>query len=209
MKADQFFTSEEKERIKATTHSVESRTDGEIAVMVVDQSDRYPDAEILGGIIFGGLLSLVVSDLFFHDSLFFYIPLSFILFFPFRWIGATFPWLKLVFIGPHRKKEAVRRRAVQAFYEKGLYKTRFHTGVLIFLSLLEHKVWILADEGIYEKMTQETLNRFSQEVSLGVKEGRACESLCQAIEGIGRLLAEHFPITPGYIDELPDEVMTE
>ncbi len=64
---------------------------------------------------------------------------------------------------------------------------------MIFLSLLEHKVWILADEGIHEKMTQETLNRFSQEVSLGVKEGRACESLCQAIEGIGRLLAEHFP----------------
>lgn len=209
MKAAQFFTQEEKERIKATTHSVESRTDGEIAVMVVDQSDRYPDAEILGGIIFGGLLSLVVSDIFFNDSLFYYIPLSFFLFFPFRWIGATLPRLKLVFIGPHRKEEAVRRRAVQAFYEKGLYKTRFHTGVLIFLSLLEHKVWVLADAGIYEKMTRETLNRFSQEVSLGVKEGRACESLCQAIEGIGRLLVEHFPSTPGDTDELPDGVMTE
>jgi putative membrane protein len=209
MKADHFFTPEEKERIKTTTHSVESRTDGEIAVMVVDQSDRYPDAEILGGIIFGGLLSLVVSDIFFNDSLFYFIPFSFILFFPFRWIGATLPWLKLLFIGPHRKQEAVRRRAVQAFYEKGLYKTRYHTGVLIFLSLLEHKVWILADTGIYEKMTQETLNRFSQEVSSGVKEGRACQSLCQAIEGIGQLLAQHFPITPGYIDELTDEVMTE
>lgn len=209
MKAAQFFTPEEKERIKTTTHSVESRTDGEIAVMVVDQSDRYPDAEIFGGVVFGSLLSLVVSDLFFDDSLFYYIPLSFFLFFPFRWIGATLPRLKLLFIGPQRKEEAVRRRAVQAFYEKGLYKTRFHTGVLIFLSLLERKVWVLADVGIYEKMTQETLNRFSQEVSLGVKEGRACESLCQAIEGIGQLLAQHFPITPGYIDELPDEVMTE
>lgn len=209
MKAATFFTQSEKERIKATTQSVESRTDGEIAVMVVDQSDRYPETEILGGVIFGGLLSLVVSVLFFHDSLFVYIPLSFFLFFPFRWIGATIPRLKLVFIGNHRREETVHRRAVQAFYEKGLYKTRLHTGVLIFLSLLEHKVWVLADKGIYEKMTQETLNRFAQDVSLGIKKSRACESLCQAIEGIGLLLAEHFPVTPGDIDELPDEVMTE
>ena len=209
MKAAQFFTPEEKERIRNTTHSVESRTDGEIAVMVVDQSDRYPEAEFLGGIIFGSLLSLVISVIFFHDSLFVYIPLSFFLFFPFRWIGAAIPRLKLVFITLHRKEEAVRRRALQAFYEKGLYKTRFNTGVLIFLSLLERKVWILADKGIHEKMTQESLNQFSREVSLGIKDGRACDSLCQAIEGIGKLLADHFPLTPGDTDELPDAVMTD
>jgi putative membrane protein len=209
MKAAQFFTPEERERIKTTSQSVESRTDGEIAVMVVDQSDRYPEAEVIGGVIFGGLLSLVASDLFFNGSLFYYLPLSFFLFFPFRWIGAALPRLKLIFVGPHRKEEAVRRRAVQAFYEKGLYKTRFHTGVLIFLSLLERKVWVLADKGIYEKVTQETLNRFAREVSLGIKEGRAGESLCRAIEGLGGLLAEHFPNTPGHLDELTDEVMTE
>src|SRR4030042_7054731 len=119
MKAVTFFTQAERERIKTTTMSMESRTDGEIAVMVVDSSDRYLEAEILGRFIFGSLLSLAVSVLFFHDSLFVYIPLSFFLFFPFRWIGASIPRLKLVFIGPHRREETVRRRAVQAFYEKG------------------------------------------------------------------------------------------
>ena len=209
MKAATFFTPEERERIKATTKLVESRTNGEMAVMVVDSSDRYLESEILGGFLFGSLLSLVISVSFFHDSLFVYIPLSFLLFFPFRWIGATIPRLKLVFIGPRRREETVRQRAIQAFYEKGLYKTRFNTGVLIFLSLLEHKVWILADKGIYEKMTQETLNRFAQDVSRGIKEGRACESLCQAIEGIGQLLIEHFPVTSGDTNELPDEVITK
>jgi putative membrane protein len=209
MKAATFFTQSERARIKTTTQSVESQTDGEIAVMVVDQSDRYPDAEILGGVIFGGLLSLTVTDLFFNGSLLYYLPLSFFLFFPFRWIGVALPRLKLIFVGSHRKEEAVRRRAVQAFYEKGLYKTKFHTGVLIFLSLLERKVWVLADKGIYEKVTQETLNRFARQVSLGIKEERAGESLCQAIEELGGLLAEHFPNTPGLLDELPDEVITE
>jgi putative membrane protein len=209
MKAATFFTKAEKERIQATTGSVESRTDGEIVVMVVDQSDRYLESEILGGFIFGSLLSLVITVVFFHDSLFVYIPLSFLFFFPFRWIGVTIPRLKLVFIGPRRREETVRQRAIQAFYEKGLYKTRFQTGVLIFLSLLEHKVWVLADKGIHQKMTQETLNRFAQDVSQGIKEKRACESLCRAIEEIGQLLFEHFPVTPGDTDELPDEVITE
>jgi putative membrane protein len=209
MKAATFFSQEEKNIIKTTTQDIESRTNGEIAVMVVDQSDRYLEAEILGGFIFGSLFSLVVSVLFFHDSLFIYIPLSFVLFFPFRWIGATIPRLKLVFIGPRRREVSVRRRALQAFYEKGLYKTRFQTGILFFISLLERKVWVLADKGIHEKMTQETLDRFAKDVSRGIKEGRAYESLCQAIEGIGKMLAQHFPLTPGDKDELSDEVMTE
>ncbi len=209
MKAATFFTPEEKERIRTTTYSVESRTDGEIAVMVVDQSDRYLESEILGGFIFGSILSLVITVAFFHDSLFVYIPLSFLLFFPFRWIGMTIPRLKLVFIGPRRREETVRLRAIQAFYEKGLYKTRFQTGVLIFLSLLEHKVWVLADKGIHQKMTQETLNRFAHDVSRGIKEDRAGESLCRAIEGIGQLLVEHFPVTSGDTNELSNEVMTE
>jgi putative membrane protein len=58
-------------------------------------------------------------------------------------------------------------------------------------------------------MEQETLNRFANEVSRGIKEGRACEVLSQAIQGIGVLLSRHFPITPDDIDELPDEVITE
>ena len=82
-KADKFFTTEEKERLKAITQEVESQTIGEIVVMVVDQSDHYIEAEILGGVLLGSLLSLILSLLFFHSSIWSYVPLSFLLFFPF------------------------------------------------------------------------------------------------------------------------------
>ena len=75
--------------------------------------------------------------------------------------------------------------------------------------LNERKIWVLADKVIYEKMDQETLNRFANEISRGIREGRACEVLSQAIQGIGVLLSKHFPITPDDIDEFPDDVMTE
>jgi putative membrane protein len=208
-KAEKFFTAEEKERLKAITQEVESRTIGEIVVMVVDRSDHYIDAEVLGGALLGSLLSLILTLLFFHSSIWSYVPLSFLFFFPCRFLFQKMDALKKLFIGVRRKEEAVMMRAERTFFERGLYKTKKNTGVLFFLSLLERKVWILADKGIYEKMDQETLNRFANEVSRGIREGRACDALSNAIQEIGVVLSRDFPITSDDTDELPDEVMTE
>jgi len=209
VKAEKFFKSEELERITKTIHEVESHTIGEVAVMVVDSSDHYIEAEILGGIFLASLLSLVMTTLNFHSSVWAYISLSFILFFPSKYLFEKIPVLKTAFMGVKRKETAVMQRAVMAFYEKGLYKTKKNTGVLFFMSLLERKVWVLADKGIYEKIEQETLNRYSNMVSQGIKDGRACDALCDAIKESGELLARHFPITHDDTDELSDEVMTE
>jgi len=209
IKAEKFFKMEELKRITKTIHEVESHTIGEVAVMVVDSSDHYIEAEILGGIFLASLLSLIMTTLNFHSSVWAYISLSFILFFPSKYLFDKIPVLKTAFMGVKRKETAVMQRAVRAFYEKGLYKTKKNTGVLFFLSLLERKVWILADKGIYEKIDQETLNKFTKSVSQGIRDGRACDALCEAIRESGELLAKHFPITPDDTDELSDEVMTE
>jgi putative membrane protein len=209
LEANKFFTEEEKRRIKETTKTIEKRTIGEVAVMVVDSSDRYREAEIAGGVFLCSLLSMIVTVSFFYSSLWFFIPWSFLFFFPSQYIFQKFPLLKIGFIGLKRREQTVMQRAVRAFYEKGLYKTRKNTGVLFFLSLLERKVWVLADKGIYEKIEQETLNKFANIVSNGIKDGRACNALCEAMRQAGELLAKHFPIKPGDIDELPDEVIAE
>ena len=110
-KSERFFTAEEKERLKTTTHEVESRTIGEIVVMVVDHSDHYIEAEVLGSVLFASLLSLVLTILFFDSSLWFYVPLSFIFFFPCWFLFIKVDVLKRAFIGIRRKEEAVRLRA--------------------------------------------------------------------------------------------------
>ena len=208
-KSEGFFTAEEKERLKATTQDVESRTIGEIVVMVVDHSDHYIEAEVLGSMLLGSLLSLVLTVLFFHSSIWSYIPLTFIFFFPCWFLFIKVETLKRLFIGIRRKEEAVRLRAERAFFERGLYRTKKNTGVLFFVSLLERKVWVLADKGIHEKMDEGTLDRFADEVSKGVREGRAFDALSQAIQEIGALLSRHFPVSTDHTDELPDDVITE
>ena len=207
--AHTFFTHAEKERIQAATRGVESRTIGEVAVMVVDSSDLYPEAEVTGGALLGSLLSLSITALYFHSSVWWYVPLSFLLFFPSRLLFRKVPALKAAFVGPDRKEHAVRLRAVRAFYEKGLYKTRKNTGVLFFISLLERKVRILADSGIHERIGQETLDKFALHVSRGIREGHGCDALSEAIQEAGDLLARYFPATKDDTDELCNTVITE
>ncbi len=208
-KAEHFFTREERERIENATKQAETRTIGEIVVMVVDRSDDYFDGEVIGSVVFGSLSSLMISILFFKASLWFFIPFSFIFFFPFRFVFRKYHTLRTAFLSARRREKAVRHRAIRAFHEKGLTRTKEHTGVLFFISLLERKVWILADRGIHERIGQDTLNKFAAEVSKGIAQGRACDALCDAIKEAGELLATHFPIRPGDIDELSNGLITE
>ncbi|MBI5192256.1 MAG: hypothetical protein HZA08_02305 [Nitrospirae bacterium] len=207
--SDKFFSPEEKTRIQDTIQQIELRTIGEVAVMVVDSSGQYAEAEVLGSLIYGGFISLILTVFFFHSSVWVYIPFSFLFLFLSLPIFKKFPLLKTPLISLRRKDIAVRERAIRAFYEKGLYKTKDNTGVLIFLSLLEHKVWILADKGIYEKIEQDSLNSFANTISNGVKDKRACDSLCKVMQDVGNLLAAHFPVTPDDINELSNEIITE
>ena len=207
--ASDFFSEEEKRKIETTTRNVESRTIGEVVVMVVGSSDPYEEADLLGGVLLCSLLSFILTALFFHSSIWYFVPMSFIFFFPSQWFVRKVIPLKALFIGRERKADAVRRRAISAFYDHGLYKTRKNTGVLFLISWLERKVWVLADKGIHEKIGQESLNQFALIVSQGIREGRPCEALCGAIQKIGELLSKHFPMTPGDTNELPDDMITD
>jgi len=208
-KSEKFFTKDEKERIKKTTIDAESHTAGEIAVVVVDHSSSYVEAEIIGGVFLGSLISFIVTIVFFHSSIWVYIPCSFLFYFPSHMFFKKYPSLKAAFVGRKRMQKAVKERALRAFYEKGLYRTKDQTGVLFFLSLLERKVWVLADKGIHEKITQPALNSFARMVSKGIREGRSCDALCEAIQEIGGRLAKYYPADAGDIDELTDEVISD
>jgi putative membrane protein len=207
MKAENFFTGRENAEIAAAIKAVEKNTAGEIAVMVVDESDSYPDANILSGIIIGGLVSLVITELFFEDSLtvfvIFFAGLSLVT----SWITAQFPPLKRIFIAKKRSDELVREQALQSFYEKGLHKTRDATGVFFFISLFEHKVWVLADTGIYSRISQQELQVYARDLAKGIKQGRAAEILCREIADLGEVLAEHFPAKHDDENELSNQVI--
>ncbi|MFA7382406.1 MAG: hypothetical protein WC001_03070 [Desulfurivibrionaceae bacterium] len=207
-KAETFFTEAENRQIATTIAGVEKNTSGEVVAMVVTASDTYPEAALLAGLTIGGLAALLVTDLFLADSLGYFLPLLLLGAIGFGNLAKIYPPLLRLFIPDSRKEARVTERALRAFYEKKLHTTRDNTGVLFFISLLEHKVWILADTGIYQKISQETLLGYAEKVATGVKQGQACNALCQEIETVGNVLARHFPVKSDDTDELSNQVLT-
>ncbi len=230
VKSRHFFNDKDKEAIRVAVETAESSTSGEIAPMVVDHSDSYREAEVLGGVLLAGLLAFIISVLieyaavsagtaewggtnnnthFLHYGIYIwtYIPLVILFFFPSRYLFRRYPALKLPLVGRKRIEQAVRERAVRAFYEKGLYKTRDETGVLVFISLLERKVWILGDRGVDRKIPHSCWQGLARELSAGIRDDRACEALCAVINSIGKEMAVHFPRRPDDTNELSDQII--
>ncbi len=217
IRARELFSREQKEKIRQAVRAAEGSTRADISVMLVDESDRYREAELAGALCFSALTALVLSmalnhftNWFYipvtfshieyflahaadHFTIWFYIPVTAVLLFPFLRLFRAFPHMKLAFLHRRRVEEAVRERAVYAFFQKGVHKTEEETGILIFISLLERKVWILADRGIHEKITSDRLRTLAAELAAGIREDRALEALCGVIEKCGEELARYFP----------------
>lgn len=206
-KANNFFSESEKQKISTLVKESEGKTTGEIAVMVVDGSDSYREAEILGALLLSAFIALVVAVSLHHVTIWSYIPAVMLFWFPALYFMRGFPRFKLVFAGKKRLEEAVRERAVRAFFEKKLYRTRGETGILIFISILEHKVWILGDRGINQRIDPQTWRTLAGELAGNIREGRAFGGLCTVIEKLARVLEEHFPHAADDTNELPDEVI--
>jgi len=131
-----------------------------------------------------------------------------LLYFPMFALLRAVPRLKLSFVSSVRQAEAVRERALRAFYEKGLYRTREETGILIFISLLEHKVWILGDRGIDRKIPPGSWQSLADKLAVGIRSGQAADALCRVIGACGDELSRHFPRRGDDRNELPDDVIT-
>lgn len=202
-----YFSEDELAQIRRSVESAESGTSGEISTMVVDQSDFYLEAELLGSVLSASLVAFAVALVSHHIAIWSYVPMVFLLYFPCRFIFERFPYLKLPFVSKRRMVHAVRDRAVRAFYEKGLYKTRGETGVLIFISLLERKVWILGDRGINARIAPHQWHEMAGRLARGIKEGRGAEALCSVVAECGAELAAHFPRRSDDVNELIDEVI--
>jgi putative membrane protein len=205
--AQTIFSDAEKERIEAAVRDAESRTIGEIVPLVVDESYDYPQAEIVGAGFFSLATATTLSWAFAGSSLWVFLALFLLLFFPFRCLLRRLPELKRRLIHPGEIAAEVEEKALVSFIEQGLHHTRDKTGILILVSLFEHRVFVLADRGINKQVPKETWDEIVHIVTEGIHSGRTSDALCAAITRCGELLEVHFPKKTDDTDELPNLIL--
>ena len=207
------LTADERERIRLAVHAAEQHTNAEIVPMIVTRSGLYRDAQHRAGII----LALVALTILLTTE---------ILWLPWGWHASNAAWLVLAtilaygagarlgslvpiirfFTSTDRMHQKVRLRAERAFAQHAVSQTRDRTGVLIMVSLLEHQIYVLPDQPLFQRVPMERWSLVVEAAVGRLKAGDIVGGLCQSIQTCGVLLAEVCPGRPG---DNPDELSNE
>jgi putative membrane protein len=111
-------------------------------------------------------------------------------------------FLKRLLASSTAMAEEVREAAITSFFKHQLYCTRDQSGLLIFISLLERKVWVLADRGISSRVDESSWQQAVDLIVNGIRQKRPAPAIAAAVGHVGDLLAQHFPRRPDDSDQL-------
>ena len=99
-----------------------------------------------------------------------------------------------------REREAqMRVLAASVFHDRGVANTAEEMGVLVYLSVMERRIEMLADRGVLEAVPVLEWNRIVAEAR-----GRDAtpETLADVVRALTPLLERHLPVREGDVDEL-------
>ena len=203
------MTTEDRERVRAAVAAAEAGLTAEIAPCVYSQSSPYPESLWAGA---GAGMSAAVAALFLLDVFHpLWMPMSrLILWVPAlgllgaalgRWCGPV----KRALIGGRRMEDAVARRAKEVFFDRGIAGTSGRDGVLIFASLLERRVVVLADSAVRAKVPQAAWDSTVAAMTAHAADGRVAEGLCAAVSRAAEALKAAGFAGKGSANQLGDE----
>ncbi len=205
--AEKFLTPADRLQIEARIAEAEKRTSGEIVVMVVPSSYHYPLASMLGSSLLALLLGIAVALLAGNESMWFFLPAFSISFIVLHELMKRAHFFRRYFVTPSDMKEEVEEAAIHSFYQRNINLTVDHTGILIYISLFERKVRVVADQGINEKVPQEVWQEIVSTIVGGIRGKAQVQAIGKAVDQCADILSSHFPLKQGDRNELPNEVI--
>jgi uncharacterized membrane protein len=104
------------------------------------------------------------------------------------------------------RNASARERAIAMFGKLRVWDTEHNNGVLIYLLLAEHRIELVADRALSRRVDARQWQALVDEMSEAFAQRRYEAGLAAAIDHVGELLIEHFPLTAGSQrpNELPD-----
>jgi putative membrane protein len=186
------LTADEQARLHAAVAAVERRTSARFALAIVPVSDRYLLYPVLWGAAAGllavGGLALLRPDLAIGSG--FLVDAA-----VFGALALALDWLPLrLAVVPRRIKHYhASLFARREFAARILANAEHRNGVLLFVSLGEHYVEIVADRDIHALVAAGTWEGIVADFAAAVKAGRLAQGFLAAVEACGAVLETHYP----------------
>jgi putative membrane protein len=195
----------DKQRVEAAVAAAEQKTAAEIVVVSLPRSDAYAGVRWFVAAMFALTLSaalvLAFPTLRAGEVLGLQLLLA-VLAFALSGQAALLRGLTPEAL----KRQAVEREARLAFLEHTVFATRDRTGVLIVLSEQEHRVAILGDQGIHQRVQEVGWQQHVDTIVKAIRNGKAADGVCQVIAALAEVLARDVPVQPDDVNELPNRV---
>lgn len=213
--ARKLLNQQEKTQVEAAVQAVEKRTSGEIVCMIVSSSYHYPMSNVIGATALALPLALILTPLsgawlwLGTQNMWLFLGIFTILFIAGYLLVKHTAAFKRIFVSRREMDEEVEEAAVTSFFHHGLYRTRDNNGILLFISVFEHRVWILADQGINDKVPEGHWDAIVARLTEGIRRKQAPAAICRAVNTIGEELRQHFPIKTDDADELKNLIIEE
>ena len=191
------------DQLAQCVRDIEAETDAEIVIVVRARSGSYRHADYLFGslVAFAALLFLLFLPVEFHLYL---IPLDVLLFFALgAYVSSRSSAIRRLMTTKKFRADAVREGAAAMFYEAGIANTENEMGVLIYLSLLERRLEVIADRGVLKAAPPLEWNERLFELRQAGRRPQL-KTLIDALRAMGALLAKVLPPTGENPNELPD-----
>jgi putative membrane protein len=196
-------------RLRAAVAHVEGRSAAEVVVAVRPQSDRYTDVDLVVAAVAAWIALLwtlfapTECDL---DAIAVIVPLVGGLGF---YVSRLVAPVRRALARASRMEAAVDRAAKVCFVDKRVTFTRGRTGVLVYVSLFERRIALVADAGVDRAVAAEHRAAWESATTKLFAVARAtdlrdAEALARAIEGLGDALEPALPRSTDDLDELPD-----
>lgn len=221
------FTLEQKHEISQAIKAAESKTSGEIYCVVARKSDDYSVFAIVLAVIlaiiiplllavfdidlgrlvaeaFGGWQSAQINAVN-STNIYWILGLQLLIFIITALVAKANFYTAIV--PKFFKHQSVHKRAMEQFLAHGIQQTADRTGVLIYISLKEHIVEIVADSGIHDKVGTDFWDKSVKIILAKIKQGDLAGGLKDGIQEVGNALAEHFPQKENDENELSDSVI--
>jgi putative membrane protein len=212
---ERFLPEAERQKIESCIRLAESRTRGEIMVLVEGSSGHYPVADLHAAAVFALPAAIALTPLLGGrfwagpSNLWVFLGLLIPLFLVFQTAARHLLPLKRLFLSAREMEAQVKEAAEIQFYQKGIYRTREETGVLIYVSVFERKVWVLSDRGINARIPEGYWKGVVDMIVEGIRAGRPAESICRAVAQVSDVLAEKFPARADDTDELKNLIVED
>lgn len=205
------LTSQEHTDIAAAIRRAEQSTSGEIYCVLARSSSSYffPAALIvtLSMLAASVVVAILIEAWWYHLSLPMFAGAQILAFIAALVVLAALPGLRTRLVPRRWHFDEAHENAVKQFLARNVHRTAERTGVLIFVSLAERYAEIVADSGINDRVDQRDWDAIVTALIASARRDRLAEGFVEAIDSVGKLLAEHFPVKPGDLNELDDHLV--